>query len=105
LTSPNSIGFSIAGGLLILIVALLPVLFAKKKNRILSLSLWITYLLAAIMALLIHLRSPIVQVIYSFNSLIWPINSVDIYLLIFAGLLSILFALGLEALLVMRERI
>lgn len=105
LTSPDAHGFSAVGGLLILVVAVLPLIFSKKKNRTLSISLWIMFLLAVIMVLLIHLRSPLVQTIYNSIPLIWPINSADIYLLIFAGLLSVLFTLGLETLLDLRKKI
>jgi hypothetical protein len=105
LTSPDANDFSIVGGLLILIVVILPLIFAKEKNRLLSISLWIPLLLAATMALLIHLRSSLVQIIYSSIPLIWPINGADIYLLIFAGLLSVLFALSLETVVALRAKI
>ena len=47
---------------------------------------------------LIKMESPYVQFIYGSLPLIWPINSADVYLMIFAGIIAILFSLGLETL-------
>jgi hypothetical protein len=105
LNSSSETAFDIVIGLLILFATVLPLIFARKRNRALSVSLWVTFLLTMTMVLLIRVRSPLVQIIYGSFSLIWPINSVDIYLLIFAGLLSLMFALGLDTLLNLWERI
>ena len=85
-------------GLVIPLIAILPLLSKKREIKALSIGLWTVFLLSLLMISLIKMESPYVQFIYGSLPLIWPINSADVYLMIFAGIIAILFSLGLETL-------
>ncbi len=105
LTSPNISGWLAVGGLLIFFVAMLPLMPCRKRIRLMSFGLSVTFLLVILMIKLIKLRSHFIQVIYSSLQFIWPINGADVYMLILAGLLSIMFAFGLEVVMQKRRKI
>lgn len=96
LTLPTSQGFLLAMGLLISFIGSLSLISSKERIKVMSIGLWISFLLSLLMATLIQQRSPLVQAIYGSIPFIWPINSADVYILFFGGLLSVLFAFGIQ---------
>jgi hypothetical protein len=94
----DSSGILFIGSLFIALTAVLPLMSTRSEIRIISIGLWVSFLLSLLMVILIQTRSPLVQIIYSSLPILWPINSADVYLMIFAGAIAICFPLGLETL-------